>query len=215
MGQFMRTKISYLIICCLLLLVVYQYYTNGKTKKIMSANTLALTDSIIYYNNKLGTKTATIKMLRLEKWQLENLILQKDEKLAVLTKEFNRLNTVIKYKTITTVDTIIIKYPDTLPYSFEINGTKINDWYSFNYKSNQYGLEIDSLKTMTETTLITGSKRKWFLGADILTTDITNSNPHIEVTELKSAEIIVPQPWYKKWYIWFSAGLIGGFFITK
>ncbi|HYD91364.1 MAG TPA: ATP-dependent Clp protease proteolytic subunit, partial [Flavobacterium sp.] len=181
----------------------------------IKSEVLALKRQVSSKFNVDGKKAATIKMLRLANEQFENLILQKDEELAALAKEFNSLNTVVKYKTITTVDTIVINYPDTLPCSFEIKGSKINDWYSFNYKSNQYGVEIDSLKTITETTLITGFKRKWFLGKDVLTTDITNSNPHIEVTQLKAAEVIVTQPWYKKWYIWFSAGLVGGFLITK
>lgn len=211
----MKMKISYFIIACLFLLAMYQYYSNRKIRELAESNVLALSDSIIFYNNKLGTKTATIKTLRLENGQIEDLLLEKDKQLAALTEEFNSLNTVVKYKAITTVDTIIIKYPDTLPCTFEVNGSKIDDWYSFNYNSNQYGLEIDSLKTKTETTLITGFKRKWFLGKDILTTDITNSNPHIEITHLKAAEVIVPKPWYKKWYVWFSAGLVGGFFMAK
>ena len=71
------------------------------------------------------------------------------------------------------------------------------------------------MKTKTETTIITGSKRKWFLGKEIYTTDITNSNPHIEITQLKAAEVIIPEPWYKKWYVWFAAGLAGGIFAIK
>ena len=211
----MKMKISYFIIGCLLLFAVYQYYTSRKIRDLANSNALALSDSIASYINKLGTKTATIKTLRIKKKQLEDLILQKDTELATLAKEFNTLNSVVKYKAITTVDTIIIKYPDTLPCNFEVNGSKINDWYRFNYKSNQYGLEIDSLKTKTETTIITGTKRKWFLGKEICTTDITNSNPHIEITQLKAAEVIIPQPWYKKWYVWFAAGLAGGIFAIK
>lgn len=211
----MKIKISHFLICCLLLLAIYQYHLNGKIKGLADSNALALSDSITSYNNKLGTKTATIKTLRIEKKQLESIMLQKDMELATLAKEFSTLNSVVKYKAITKVDTIIIKYPDTLPCNFEVNGSKNNDWYSFNYKSNQYGLEIDSLKTKTETTIITGSKRKWFLGKEIYTTDITNSNPHIEITQLKAAEVIIPQPWYKKWYVWFAAGLVSGIFTIK
>ena len=211
----MKIKICLLIIVCFFFLNTYQCSRNDNIKKLADSNALALADSIKFYNNSLGTKTATIKALQLEKEQLEKLVLKKDYDLATLVKEFNTVNTVTKYKTITQVDTIIIKYPDTLPCVFERSGFKTDKWYSFNYRSDQNGIEIDSFKTETETTVITGLKRKWFLGEDILTADITNSNPHIEVLQLNAAQVIVQQPWYKKWYIWFAAGLTGGFFIAK
>jgi hypothetical protein len=48
------------------------------------------------------------------------------------------------------------------------------------------------------------------LGKESLITDVTNTNPHITVSKLKSLEVVVPSPWYKKWYVWLGAGLIGG-----
>lgn len=61
----------------------------------------------------------------------------------------------------------------------------------------------------------TGTKRKWFLGKETLTTDITSDNPYLKVTEITSAEVTVPTPWYKKWYVWAAVGAAGGFFIAK
>lgn len=171
---------------------------------------IIVTDSLTFFKNKLGTKTAEIKTLQLDKKQLQHLILDKDKKLGLLTKEFSKVNSIIKYKTLVRFDTIRITYKDTIPCIFKRSGKVKENWYSFTYASDQKGIKIDSLKTYTETTIINGFKRKWFLGNETVTTNITNSNPYLEITQIKSAEIAVPQPWYKKWYIWLALGISTG-----
>lgn len=183
-------------------------------KRNAQSNLTALNDTLLYFNNAIGTQTASIKTLNLEKKQLQDVI-KKDKELLLLSKTFSNVESIVKYNTITQIDTIRIHYPDTLPCIFERSGKRINKWYSFNYKSDQKGFKIDSLLTNTETTVITGLKRKWLLGEQTMTTDISNSNPHIRVTSLKAAEVIVPDPWYKKWYLWLAVGVAGGVFAAK
>ena len=183
-------------------------------KRNAQSNLTALNDTLLYFNNAIGTQTASIKTLQLEKKELQDVI-EKDKEVLLLSKPFSKVESIVKYNTITHIDTIHITYPDTLPCIFERSGKRINKWYSFNYKSDQKGFKIDSLLTNTETTVITGLKRKWLLGEQTLTTDISNSNPHIRVTSLKAAEVIVPEPWYKKWYLWLAVGVVGGVFAAK
>lgn len=174
------------------------------------ANFKALTDSVTYFTNRLGTQSASIKTLQLDKLQLEKTMLAKDKQLATLTKEFSRVKTVVKYSQTIKYDTIAIIYTDTVPCIFSRVGKVNTQWYRFNYITNNKGIIIDSLTINNKATVITGFKRSWFLGKETLNTTVTNTNPNIIISSLTSAQVIVPNPWYKKWYVWLGAGVIGG-----
>ena len=211
----MKNLIYYIIIAGLAIALLFAIQKCSGKERYADANFEALNDTIKYYENALGNQTASVQVLQLEKEDFKAVILKQDAELQRLTKPFTDIHNVIKYKTITKVDTIYINYADTLPCIFQRSGKKRTDWYTFNYKSNQKGIQIDSLVANTETTLITGTKREWFLGQQTLVTDITNSNPHIKVTSLKAAEIKIPEPWYRKWYFWLAAGAVGGIIVSR
>jgi hypothetical protein len=181
-----------------------------------TTNLNALTDSISYYKNQLGTSTASIHTLQLEAKDLKKVIIEKDKNIAALTSEFYRLKSITSVKSEIKLPPINIKYtepivPDlTLPFTFERTGFSKTDWYNVGYKVTQDSLLIHPLYIPTQTTIITGFKRKWLPGRQTLTTDVTNSNPYISVQEIKSAEVIVPEPFYKKWYVWLAIGIAGG-----
>jgi len=180
-----------------------------------TANTSALTDTVTYYQNKLGGVTVGKATLQLENSQVKELLLKKDKELAALASEFAKLHYITKYSTVTKYDTIAVAFKDTVPCVFERSGRVAEKWYSFGYRATQKGVTLDSLVIPNTATVLTGTKRKWFLGKEILTTDITNSNPHITVTGITAAEVNLPAPWYKKWYVWGIVGAAGGFFAAK
>lgn len=211
----MRKHSPYIIILILSAALILSLEKCSSVKNKNIANMTGLTDTVKYFKNKLGTQTAEIKILQLDKEQLQRLILNKDKELNLLAKEFSKVNTLIKYKTLIQFDTLRIEYKDTVPCIFKRSGKAKENWYSFTYASDQKGITIDSLKTYTETTIINGFKRKWFLGNETVTTNITNSNPYIKVTQIKSAEIVIPEPWYKKWYVWLAVGVSAGFISSQ
>lgn len=204
-----------LIISFLLLLIIHQCQKISVLKKNKADNIIAMSDTVNYYTNKLGTQTTSIKTLKLEKSQLRNAILKKDKELNILASEFNKINHITKFSSTTILDTIKVHFKDSIPCVFKRSGTQNENWYRFKYTSTQKSIEIDSLYLPTKTTVITGIKKKWFLGAQVLTTDITNTNPYIKITKIESAEITLTQPWFKKWYVWLAAGAISGWFVTK
>lgn len=206
----MRNYMHYVITMALAIALIISINSCHYNRLKDHENMIAITDSLSHFKNKLGTKTAEIKTLQLDKQQLKHLILNKDKELSLLTKDFSKVNSIIKYKTLVQFDTIRITYKDTIPCIFRRFGEVKENWYNFSYDSNQKGIVIDSFKTHTETTIINGFKRKWFLGKQTLTTNISNSNPYLEVTQIKSVEIKVPQPWYKKWYVWLALGISTG-----
>jgi hypothetical protein len=195
--------------------LVYQCESHSRFKDNTAANIATITDSVQHYKNALGTQTATVKTLQLSQRNLNSQFLEKDPALQSLSKEFSTIKSVIKYQSITRIDTIKIRYRDTVPCIFERSGNVKNMNYSFVYDVTQKGMEIDSVYIPTSVTLLTGTKRKWLMGKEYVTTDITNSNPLVSIQTIQSAEVIISHPWYKKWYVWLGAGLAGGIFIAK
>lgn len=200
-----NTLIIALVIC--LFVSVHQCHHNAKRADI---NLTAINDTVTHFKNKLGTQTAGIKTLQLEKSQLNKTIFGKDKELATLAKSFSKVQSVVKYAQVTKYDTIQVRYQDSVQCTFNRTGTIHNNWYSFTYKSNNKGFLIDSLTLPNKTIVLTGIKRKWFLGKETLTTEVTNTNPHITITGITSAQVVISSPWYKKWYVWLGIGLAGG-----
>ena len=194
----------------LVVLLFASVQTCSNMRSVADANGQAFTDSLKQYKNKLGTITASIKTLQLDKRQLQDFVLYKDAELKALAAEFAKVKSVIKYETVTLVDSIPIPYKDTVPCIFERAGKIKDKWYSFAWQSNQKGVGIDSLQFSNTATVITGVKRSWFLGKETLTTDITNSNPYMKVNDVKAAELVIQTPWYKKWCVWLAVGAAGG-----
>jgi len=206
----MKKYIQPVVIAVLAIALLFSLQQCSGYKKRGEANAAALSDSIKYFRNEFGQITASINTLELDKKQAQDLLYKKDAQLAVMAKEFAKVHSFTKYSTVTKYDTINVTYRDTVPCVFERSGVVKNDWYSFGYRATQKGFAVDSLAIPNTATVMTGIKRKWFLGKETLTTDIVNTNPHITVTGITAAEITLPEPWYKKWYVWLGVGLAGG-----
>ncbi|RYD86366.1 MAG: hypothetical protein EOP54_30470 [Sphingobacteriales bacterium] len=211
----MKKYIPHIIIIALVVALLFSLQRCAYNKRVGTDNAVTLTDTVQHYINTLGTQSASIKTLQADKAGLKTLLLDKDAALAALAGEFAKVHTIVKAETVFKADTITVAYTDTIPCDFDRSGSVLDEWYSFRYTSNQKGFKIDSLTIPNSITVITGTKRKWFLGKETLTTDITNTNPYIIVTHIKAAELTVPVPWYKKWYVWLAAGAVGGFVIAK
>jgi hypothetical protein len=211
----MKPRIANLIITVLIVALLFATGTCVNANRKTATTALALADTVSHYTNALGTQTASIRTLQTDKTQLQQLVLNKDRELATLAKSFTNLHSVTKYKTITVIDTITIHYRDSIPCVFKRQGLVKNNWYSFTYTSNQNGVRIDSLRLPNSTSVIIGTKRKWFLGKEMLTTEITHTNPYVTTPQLTSAEMLHPTPLYKKWYIWLGIGLAGGVLLAK
>lgn len=217
----MKTLIPYITALLLLVALMHQCGKNSENVKQYEANIDALTDTVKHFKNALNTQTAGIKTLQFNRKQLQEVIVAKDAELALLTKEFAKLNSVTKFKSKIVFEPIAIAHnKPVLPVSvqdtvgeFKRMGAVFNKWYSLNYGISNDSLVIHPFTAYTETTVVTGIKKKWFLGRETITTEITNSNPYITVTEVKAAQVVLPQPVYKKWYVWLGVGIAGGLLI--
>lgn len=206
-----------LIFTLFLLLVLTTLKCKGERERL-NANAEVLADSISNYRNRLGTITASKKNLLVSNRELANLIFRKNDTLRKLAKDFRALRSLTSFKNTITLPTVKIKLEqekignrhDTLVKN---SGMLKNSWYAFNYTINDDTLTIKNFTIPNKTVVMSGSKRKWFLGEAIVTTDVTHSNPYISTEDLMSVEIKVPDPWYKKWYLWLAAGITAGLFI--
>jgi hypothetical protein len=211
----MKYNIHSCIIVILLILLVATCVECSGRGKIAAANLNSMTDTLKYYENSLGTITASKATMLVNNSQLKKIIEAKDKELLILTKQFSRINTVVKADIEFRTDTLKIPYAVEVPCNFKRVGEIKNKWYGFNYNSDEKGFSIDSLIVPLSVSIITGKKRKWFLGKEIRATEITVDNPYVKVSDFIAAEVIVEVPWYRKWYVWTAIGIAGGIFIAK
>jgi hypothetical protein len=211
----MKKYIPYIVIVMLAISLLLSARQCSIATSTANTNYNTLTDTVNHFKNRIGTITASKATLQLNNAQLQGIILNKDNALAALAKEFAEVKSVVKFQAVTKFDTIQIAYKDSIPCVFERSGTISDKWYSFGYKADQAGVTIDSFKTWISASVVTGTKRKWFLGEQTIKTDITLSNPNMIVADITTAEVVVPSPWYRKWYMWLAVGAVGGFVMAK
>lgn len=212
----MKHYLPYAISIALAILMLRQCEKNNRNTTIANQNQTALTDTLKHYQNKLGTTTASIKTLQATNKKQLSALLGKDREIEKLKQEFANVKTVVKYKTVTKFDTIKVFFEQPIrEYDFVRAGKVSHKHYSFSYSADNVGFTLEDLTIPNQVTVITGTKRKWFLGKQYITTDVTNSNPYVAVTNLKAATVQIPQPWYKKWYVWLAAGFVTGTVIAN
>jgi hypothetical protein len=201
-----------LLLTALLLISMHQCVHEKRAAK---TNLLALTDTVQHYTSALGTQTAVIRTLQTDQKQLKGVLLEKDKEFAAVTKQYSKVHSVTKFNTVTRIDTIAVRYTDTIPCIFSRKGTVQDKWYSFTFKATQNGLHIDSLTLPNNTFVVTGTKRKWFLGKETVTTEVTHTNPYLHTRQLQASEVRYNTPIGKKWYLWLAVGITGGFLLAK
>jgi len=215
----MRYYIYIAVILFLSCLLLHQCDKARRTAALATANQTALTDTVQYYNNSLSAQTAYVKTLQYSEKEIRNLLLSKNAKLKALTKDFTDLKSINDITSTVQFDTIAIGFDSPLVMAadslarIEKRGTVSAKWYSLGYKVTADSLVLSPFQTHTETTVVTGMRRKWLLGKETLVTEVSNTNPHITVTNIKAAEIVVQPQWYRKWYVWLAAGFAGGLLI--
>ena len=190
-------------------------FSQCSEKHRLQTNLTALSTENVTYKNKLGTVTMQNATLQLTKIELQKNVIDKDHKIKVLSAGFYRINNITTVKTITKTDTIKIPFDVPAPCNFVREGAIFKDWYSLGYKVDSLGVTIEPISIPNEQIIITGFKRKWFLGKTTAVTEVSNTNPLIEIQDVHSFETIVPKHWYESRIIWLTAGFITGAILIK
>lgn len=176
--------------------------------KTATANIDALNSEITTYKLTNGQLVSSKQSLELTKLQLEDLVISKDAELEDLVKHFSKIKTITKVITEIKIDTIEVPFAVEIPCDFERYDLVDTKHYSFNYNLTNKGFNISNLKIPDSLSIVTGTKRKWFLGKETHTIDITHSNPNIKTTALNHYEITNQKKWYQKDVVKMTASVV-------
>ena len=193
------------IVICLAL--AYFLFRSCQNNRILAYNNEALTTEKTTYKLKNGELVTSVAVLQMSEKDLKDQVLSKDKTLAEMAKQYSKIIAVQKTGIKTTIpkitapfeEPISIKEVDTVygELKFERFGAVFNEWYELGYKVTQDTLTIEPFSTWTDINRIDGFKRKWFLGRQSLHSDITLTNPFVEVMETKTIVVPIPRAWHE------------------
>jgi len=204
-----KINIPFAISALIALILVSVLFTKCESERVKVATIHALTTENTHYKLKNGQLVTSTEIAYFDKNQMKT---QLDKEIA---RKFQKVKIVTKVITNTIIDTVEIVYQDSIPCNFEKYGSIIKKDYSLNYKSNQKGIELNSIIIPDSLTIVSGVKRKWFLGKETYTLDITHSNSLINDSSAKSFELKEKKRFYETTLFKVGVGVLGGFFIAK
>ena len=210
MKYFLRILPYILILILSSLLVVKCQNENTLESALIASNS-----ETNFYKNELGTVTASRDVIEVTNSDLKKVIAKQDEDLAKLLAEFKKVKATVIIRTEVQFDTIYTSYTEDVPFAFIRTGNVTEQWYSLNYKVTEKGLTIAPFTTWTDLTIITGTKRNWFLGKQRYVTDVTASNPNIKINAIQSISVTAPVKWYETTVFKVGIGFIGGVLIKN
>lgn len=162
----------------------------------------------------LDTLHVQVESYKLKNGQLVNtsktITYQKVVNPTPLTKQFSKVNTIIKIVEKVRIDTVNVVYHDTIALPFERKGNVETKDYSLDYKSTHKGLSIANLTVKDSLEIVTGVKRKWFLGKETQTIDVSHSNKLIETTGIEHIEIKPKKKLYETTLFKIGVGILIG-----
>lgn len=132
-----------------------------------------------------------------------------------IVKKFTKIKTVTRYVDKIKIDTIKIHYKDSIPCVFERSGAITEKEYSLTYQTNQNGFKVYNMQMNDSLLIVTGTKRKWFLGKETNTIDISHTNKYISSDQIQHVEVVPKKEWYDTTLFKFGVGFILGVAVTK
>ena len=208
-------KIWIFILSVVCLVLFSALFSKCENEKIQLSNVKALNSKITAYKLKNGQLVLSTETLQYTNKQLKDNLISKDSKLKELTNKFSNVKSVTKYVTHTIVDSILVRYKDSVPCVFERIGDIYDKDYSLQYKSNQKEITIMELDIPDSVIVVTGQKRKWFLAKETTTLDMTHSNKFVQTDYVQHVEVVIPKKWYDTTLFKFGIGFILGKVILK
>lgn len=194
------------------------YITNNWALLLLTL-ILASTLLVKCENEKLLTSNLDTLHVQVESYKLKNGQLVNTTKTVTynkvpngtpLTKQFAKVNTIIKIVEKLRIDTVNVVYHDTIALPFERKGSVVTEDYSLDYKSTHKGLSIANLTIRDSLEIVTGMKRKWFLGKETQIIDISHSNKLIETIGIKHIEIKPKKKFYETTLFKIGVGILIG-----
>ena len=164
----------------------------------------AFQDSIKYYKDKDGKNSAEIALLEGSKDNLLKIIGKSDAHLTKLLKKGASSGTV--FNQTTKFDTIVTVERDTVNGLVEFNKSIKNNWIDLQVKVKDDSL-LTSLQTTDSLSVSFQKVKQGFLKPKKSVVVITNANPYVNTTGLRSFDIPKKKSNLK---FWFGVGIGAG-----
>lgn len=204
MKEFLKKSWAWIVYIMVLASVVI---TKTFNEKVQDQNVAALQSKVENYKLKDGAMVSSNKSLQFENAQLKEALNAKEKEMA---NKFNDVKTVTEIVEKIKFDTIRLTYKDTVPCQFRRVGVVKNKSYSLNYITTQKGVKLSNLEVPDTITVVTGMKRKWFLGKETNTIDVSHSNEFVKVKDIKYIENKPKKKWYDTNAFKIGIGFVAG-----
>ncbi|MDA8956143.1 hypothetical protein N9H19_00800 [Flavobacteriales bacterium] len=193
--------IKNILILVLTIICVKGYLDSRNSKEYYSNNLEILTDSIYYYENRLGQEVASVGVYKGEVEDLKKLVKIKSKQLEAALKTFKKPISAISINSELSLDTLFV--PINIDAEFNISFNEINKHYNISGESSNKGLSIYSLIIPNEQSIVIGKKRVGFFQYEHKA-EVINSNPFIQTVGVSSFDFTPPK---KR----FGVGLFAGY----
>ena len=203
----MKGYINYVggaILFALIIIGISNYNKYKHNYEEQSSLITAFQDSIKYYKDKDGNNSSEIALLEVSKENLLKIIGKSDAQLTKLLKNGASSGTV--FNQTTKFDTIVTVKRDTVNGVIEYSNLIKNNWIDLQVK-----VKDDSLQTFLETrdslTVSFQKVKQGFLKPKKSVVIVTNANPYVKTTGLRSFDIPQKKSNLK---FWFGVGIGAG-----
>jgi hypothetical protein len=189
-----------------IIILCFMLFKKREENKTLQSSSLKTENEIKFYKLENGNLVASQEILKANKSTLEKQVIEKDAELKEMASKFSKISSVQKIKTKTTIPSIGIAFEKPIDVNpcnsvqdlkFIRTGAHFDQWYEFGYTVTQDSLKLEPFSTWTEIKRIDGFKQKWFLGKKTYHSDITFTNPYIEVESMQTYKVDVPVRWYE------------------
>lgn len=179
--------------------------------------------------NKQGQELAYQKQVLIDKDKdLQRLLLE--------NSDLNKLNSQIKFESLTNIkniqalykdvkyltdrirsisilpngDTVYIEKIDTIGVPFGTRFDKSDKWFNISGSIEKQGIEMDSLSIYNSYVITVGTKRKSLFKPSETHVELFNENPYTRTVSMNNIKVIEKKKWYQKGIVKFSGGFILG-----
>ncbi len=169
----------------------------------------------------------------------KQVLINKDkdlQKLLLENSDLRRLNSQIKFESVTSIskvealyrdvkylterikkisilpngDTVYIEKIDTIGIPFGTRFDKYDKWFNFSGSIEKQGLEMDSLSIYNSYVITVGTKRKSLFKPSETYVELFNENPYTRTVSMNNVKVIENKKWYQKGIFKFGGGFILG-----
>ncbi|WP_339889865.1 DUF6549 family protein [uncultured Flavobacterium sp.] len=222
----METKTQQRLLVSTLMIVILflasYSFVQCHNEKIALDSISALTSEVETYKLKNGQNVTSQEIAVISEKDIQKMM---NAQMKEMAAEFSKITAAqtVKIKASFPKSSIEFDKPisiteidsTTNELKFKRNGAYFNEWYEFGYNVTQDSLSIEPFSTWTEIQRVDGFKRKWFLGKKTYHSDISFTNPYINIEEVQTYEVAVPKRFYETTLFQVGVGLVGGFLLAK